>query len=34
MIYMVDFGLSTPYMDENDELIPCINEKKMVGTLR
>ena len=34
MIYMVDFGLCVPYLDENDQMIPCTNEKKMVGTLR
>ena len=34
MIYMVDFGLSTPFVGDKGQHVLYSNEKKIVGTLR
>ena len=34
MIYMVDYGLTTPYQDKNEKHIAFGNEKQIIGTAR
>ncbi len=34
MIYLIDFGLSKSYIDENGEHIPYKEKKGLVGTAR
>ena len=34
MIYMVDFGLTTPFMDKSNNHIGFCNEKQIIGTAR
>lgn len=33
MIYLIDFGLSKPYMDNNDKHIPYLDGQKIIGSL-